>query len=537
MSGSGHLASAGAPLTGEMLIGATTVPGDTGEWRAMNPASGEWLLPVYRGGSSAVVARACELAANAFDNYRESTSAVRAAFLEKIAANILECGDELIQRAMLETGLPRARLEGERSRTVAQLRLFAEVVREGSFVEARIDPAMPDRKPLPRSDLRQRHVAVGPVAVFGASNFPLAFSVAGGDTAAALAAGCPVVVKAHSAHPGTSELVGRAVQRAVGDCRLPEGVFSLLFGSGLEVGAALVAHPGISAVGFTGSRSGGTALMAIAARRPEPIPVYAEMSSINPVYLLPAALETRAARIGQDFIASMTLGAGQFCTNPGLIVAIGGPALEQFVAAASSTLAASTAATMLTAGIHGAYCAGVEKLALHPNVETLARGRSGHGANQTPAALFVVDAQPFLADPGLHEEVFGAASLLVRCRDFAELHDVAKSLPGQLTATLHMEQQDWPLAARLIPVLERKAGRIVVNGFPTGVEVSHAMVHGGPFPATSDGRCTSVGSLAIRRFLRPVCYQDMPAALLPATLVDANPLELWRRWNGELGKH
>lgn len=524
-------------LTGQMLIGSTAVHGDTGEWRAMNPATGEWLAPVYRGGGSAVVARACELAGSAFDSYRETTLTVRASFLENIARNILECGDELIERAMLETGLPRPRLEGERGRTVAQLRLFAEVVREGSFVEARIDPAKPDRKPLPRSDLRQRHVAVGPVAVFGASNFPLAFSVAGADTAAALAAGCPVIVKAHSAHPGTSELVGRALQRSVAECQLPEGVFSLLFGSGLEVGAALVADERIKAVGFTGSRSGGTALMAIAAQRPEPIAVYAEMSSINPVYLLPAALDTRAARIGQDFVASMTLGAGQFCTNPGLIVAIAGPALEQFVAAAKESLGASTAAAMLTPGIHRAYCAGVEKVALHPKVTTLARGQSGRGPNQTPAALFAVDAQSFLADAALHEEVFGAASLLVRCRDFAELGEVANSQAGQLTATLHMEPRDWALAKRLIPVLERKAGRIVVNGFPTGVEVSHAMVHGGPFPATSDGRSTSVGSLAIRRFLRPVCYQDMPADLLPAALADGNPLQIWRRWKGDLGRH
>ena len=537
MSESRQSGSASATLTGQMIIGGTVVQGSTGEWRAVNPATGECLLPVYGGASSAVVARACELASSAFDNYRETPLTLRAVFLEKIATNILECGDELIQRAILETGLPRARLEGERGRTVVQLRLFAEVVREGSFVEARIDPAMPDRKPVPCSDLRQRHIAIGPVAVFGASNFPLAFSVAGGDTAAALAAGCPVIVKAHSAHPGTSELVGRAVQRAVADCRLPEGVFSLLFGSGLEVGAALVAHPSISAVGFTGSRAGGTALMAVAAQRLEPIPVYAEMSSINPVYLLPAALDARAARIGQDFVTSVTLGAGQFCTNPGLIVAIAGPALEQFVAAARSALAGCTAATMLTTGIHAAYCAGLERVALHPNVETLGRGQSGEGANQTPAALFAVDAKAFLADAGLHEEVFGAASLLVRCRDFAELYDVAKALQGQLTATLQMDQPDWPLAGRLISVLERKAGRIVVNGFPTGVEVSHAMVHGGPFPATSDGRSTSVGSLAIRRFLRPVCYQDMPADLLPAALMDTNPLEMWRRRNGELGRH
>ncbi|MBS0364335.1 MAG: aldehyde dehydrogenase (NADP(+)) [Proteobacteria bacterium] len=525
------------PLTGDMLIGQAGVRGTAGEFHAYDPATGGSLPPAFGGGDRDTVSRACELARLAFDGYRETTHGVRAAFLDTIAARILDCGEELIERAMAETGLSRARLEGERGRTVGQLRLFAATVREGSFVEARIDPAMPDRKPLPRPDLRQRHIAVGPVAVFGASNFPLAFSVAGGDTASALAAGCPVVVKAHNAHLGTSELVGRAVQRAVAECNLPEGVFSLLFGSGADIGSALVADPRIKAVGFTGSRSGGTALMAIAAQRREPIPVYAEMSSINPVYLLPAALHARAAAIGKAFVASVTLGAGQFCTNPGLVLAIDGPDLAQFIAHASAAMSDSPAATMLTKGIHGAFEAGVRKMGLHADVRPIARGKPGTGANQGSAALFAADGAAFLADAALHEEIFGAASLLIRCKDLAELCEVAERLQGQLTATLQMDPADLPLARRLLPILERKVGRILVNGFPTGVEVSHAMVHGGPYPATSDGRSTSVGTLAVRRFLRPVCYQDLPASLLPAALEDANPLGLWRRLDGVLGKH
>jgi alpha-ketoglutaric semialdehyde dehydrogenase len=524
-------------ITGQNLIGAAAVYGDADAWQAKNPATGEDIAPPYRGVASALVSRACESAWDAYDSFRETSLSARAHFLERVAALILECGEVLVGRAVLETGLPRARIEGERGRTVAQLRMFAGVVRDGGFIGARIDSALPGRTPAPRSDLRQRHIALGPVAVFGASNFPLAFSVAGGDTASAFAAGCPVVVKAHSAHPGTSELVGRAVQQAVSDCGLPEGVFSLLFGSGTEVGAALVANPRICAVGFTGSRSGGTALMAIAARRQIPIPVYAEMSSINPVYLFPGALHSRTPQLARDFVASLTLGAGQFCTNPGLVIAVDGPGLQAFIAAARAELAGSVAATMLTNTIHGAFRSGTERLAERPDVETLARGRSGSGENQSPPALFAVEAKTFMGEPALHHEVFGAASLLVRCRDFSELCEVAESLAGQLTATVHTEPSDWPAVQRLIPALERKSGRIVVNGFPTGVEVSDAMVHGGPYPSTSDGRSTSVGSLAIQRFLRPVCYQDMPAALLPEALTDSNPLQLWRRLNGVMGRH
>nr|WP_211107329.1 aldehyde dehydrogenase (NADP(+)) [Azospirillum brasilense] len=520
-----------------MLIGAESHRGRNGEIHAIDPSTGATLEPAFGGGGAAEVDRACQLAWDAFDRFRETAPEDRAVFLEAVARNILDLGDALIVRAMAESGLPRARLEGERGRTVGQLRLFAAVVREGSWIGARIDPALPERAPLPRPDLRQRRIPLGPVAVFGASNFPLAFSVAGGDTASAFAAGCPVVVKAHSAHPGTSELVGRAVQAAVAECGLPEGVFSLIFGAGSSVGTALVADPRIKAVGFTGSRRGGVALMEVAAKRPEPIPVYAEMSSINPVFLLPAALAARAEALGRGFVASLTLGAGQFCTNPGILLAVDGPDLDRFVESAVETLGGSAAPTMLTPGIHAAFDAGVAALAGNARVATLARGLDGDGPNRCRAALFATTADAFLDDPALREEVFGAASLLIRCPDLESLRTVAERLDGQLTATLQMDAADTGAAAVLLPTLERKAGRILANGWPTGVEVCHAMVHGGPFPATSDGRTTSVGTAAIERFLRPVCYQDIPADLLPQALRDGNPLGLWRRFDGALGRH
>ena len=370
--------------------------------------------------------------------------------------------------------------------------------------------------------------------MFGASNFPLAFSVAGGDTASALAAGCPVVVKAHGAHPGTSELVARAVQAAVAACGLPEGVFSMLHGDGRTIGQALVTHPAIKAVGFTGSRQGGLALVRSAAARAEPIPVYAEMSSINPVFLLPHALARHAARIGAGFVDSLTLGAGQFCTNPGLVIAIDGPDLDTFCSAAVAALEGKGAGTMLTPGIHAAFNDGVARLGRHAGVTLLARGQQGSASCAGQAALFATDAATFLANPDLEDEVFGASSLLVKCQDAAQFRQIAEYLDGQLTATLFLEQDDQEQARALLPVLERKAGRILVNGYPTGVEVSHAMVHGGPFPATSDSRGTSVGASAIDRFLRPVSYQDLPAWLLPSALQDDNPLQLWRVRDGAL---
>lgn len=503
--------------------------GQPATFRGTNPATGHELDTDYPAHGATDVERACALAAEAFPHYRETVPEDRAAFLETIAEEILGLGDALIDIASTESGLPKARIAGERMRTVNQLHMFAQVVRAGDWADVRIDHALPKREPLPRSDLRLRKVGLGPVAVFGASNFPLAFSTAGGDTASALAAGCPVVVKGHPAHPGTSAMVAKAIHQAVKACGLSEGVFQHLSGPGNELGAALVSDRRIKAVGFTGSRAGGLALVALAAARREPIPVYAEMSSINPVFLLPGALAERAEALGESFIASLSLGAGQFCTNPGLVFAITGADLSCFENAAAQSLAKTRATTMLTAGIHRAYVTGVERVAASDGIEQLARGCLGEGDNQGQGALFAVDVKTFRNEVLLHEEVFGASSIIVRCPDMVTLVTLAEELEGQLTATLHLTESDHDVARKLIPVLEDRCGRLLVNGWPTGVEVCHAMVHGGPFPATSDSRTTSVGSLAIERFLRPICYQDFPDQLLPAVLQESNPLTVPRR--------
>jgi 2,5-dioxopentanoate dehydrogenase len=520
-------------ITGEMWIGASAVRGSAAVLRAFDPARGIEIEPAFGGGDGADVERACNLARNAFDAYRNVPLATRGKFLEAIADNIVEIGDALIERAHAETGLPKARIEGERARTVGQLRLFAALVRDGRWLSATLDSPLPERKPLPRPDLRLQKIPVGPVAVFGASNFPLAFSVAGGDTVSALAAGCPVVVKAHGAHLGTSELVGRAIQRAVSDHGLPEGVFSLLFGSGNEIGEALVAHPAIKAVGFTGSRRGGLALVDIASKRREPIPVFAEMSSINPFFVLPGALEKRSGAMASALADSIALGVGQFCTNPGLVILLDSAPARGFVESLSAALAKKEEQTMLTPGISAAYRSAIERRSGASGVQDLAQGVETGVSCPARPVLFATTAAGFLASAELEEEIFGPTSLVITCANVDEMIEVAEHLEGQLTATLQLEPQDYELARRLLPTLERKAGRILANGFPTGVEVSHAMVHGGPFPATSDSRSTSVGTSAIERFLRPVCYQDLPAALLPESLHDDNALGLWRLRDGE----
>lgn len=521
-------------ITGQMVIGTKLVKGGQSEFFAINPATNKKISPAFYGGGAAEVDRACTLAHKAFDTYREVSLGRRADFLNLIAENIMALGDVLVTRAVEETGLLRPRIEGEIARTCHQLRLFSQVVREGDFLGVRIDTAIPDRTPLPRSDLRMRYIPLGPVAVFGASNFPLAFSVAGGDTASALAAGAPVIVKAHSAHPGTSELVAKAIQKAVSESELPEGTFSMLFGSGTTLGAQLVSDPRIKAVGFTGSRKGGMALMSIANARPEPIPVYAEMSSINPVFLMPQALANRAQNIAKGLVGSLAMGAGQFCTNPGLIIAIDSPELDQFIDFAIQALKSLSPSTMLTPSIHEAFENGVSQLTENSAVECLARGLETTAPNQCRAGLFVTTADKFLSNKRLTDEVFGSCSLLVRCKNEAEVIAIAEHLEGQLTATLHMDDADDRSQVKaLLQVLEKKAGRILVNGYPTGVEVCHAMVHGGPFPATSASRTTSVGSAAIERFLRPVCYQDFSEQYLPDALKAANPLGLAHLLNGE----
>jgi NADP-dependent aldehyde dehydrogenase len=508
-------------LTGTSIIGSRRGAENGGTLYGFNPATGEELLPVYHAASSAEVDQAAQLAHAAFATYSQTTGAQRARFLRRIAENIEALGDELITRANAETGLPEPRLRTETARTCNQLRLFAELVEEGSWVDARIDRGDRDRKPLPKPDVRSMLRPLGPVVVFGASNFPLAFSVAGGDTASALAAGCPVIVKAHHAHPGTSEMVGLAVADAVRSCELPEGTFSLIYGSGNEVGTALVKHPLIKAGGFTGSRTGGRALFDVASSRPEPIPFYAEMSSVNPVVILPGALRERSEQIAVGLHGSVTLGAGQFCTNPGLVFLADNENSSAFVTRLGELMAGTAEQTMLTPAIRTNYRNGVSARMNHTAVQTIGE-----------SALFKTTAADFLAHPELAEELFGPSTLVITYTD--QLVDLVSSLEGQLTATIHGSEDDLNNNQDLIRVLETKAGRLVFNSYPTGVEVCHAMVHGGPYPATSDGRSTSVGTRAIFRFTRQVCFQDFPDSALPPELKNENPLNIWRMIDGQI---
>jgi NADP-dependent aldehyde dehydrogenase len=504
-------------LTGQYFI-AGERRGHGEVFHAYDPAKGASITDIgFFSSTERDIADACAAADEAAVPYADLPLERRGAFLEATANEIEGLGDALLERACAESGLPLARITGERGRTCGQLRLFAAEVRDAQWLKLRIDHADPARTP-PKPDLRLRMIPLGPVAVFGASNFPLAFSTAGGDTASALAAGCPVVVKGHPAHPGTAELVAGAITRAAAATGMPAGVFSLVTGTGNAIGAALVADPRIQAVGFTGSRSGGEALMKIAAARPQPIPVYAEMSAINPVILLPHALGARGKALAAGYVASLTMGSGQFCTNPGLVLALEGPELDAFLTEAGALVEAQLPQTMLTAGIHSAYEKGSAALAATPEVQTIARGVHPTGPHEGRTALFSVAAKDWLAKVELQHEVFGTSSIVVRCQDRDELLAVLRGLEGQLTATLHMDEADTDDARALLPVLERKVGRILANGWPTGVEVGHAINHGGPYPATSDGRTTSVGTLAIDRFLRPVAYQDLPEALLPEAL-------------------
>ncbi len=522
------------------LLGLSLLAGQTGAtggtvFHAVNPATGENLAPDFHEASLAEVNSALNAAAAAFEIYRAVPAETRARLLDTIASEIEALGDALLQRAHAETGLPLPRLTGERARTCGQLRLFAAVVREGSWVDARIDTALPDRQPLPRPDLRRMLIALGPVVVFGSSNFPFAFSVAGGDTASALAAGCPVVVKAHRAHAGTAELVGHAVVRAVAACGLPAGLFSLVHGGGSTVGIAMVKHPAVTAVGFTGSHAAGRALCDAAASRPHPIPVFAEMSSLNPVFLLPGALRDRGPAIATGLCGSFTLGVGQFCTKPGLVFALRGADTSAFLEKLSAAVQGAACATMLTPGIRTAFLENRAAVTGLAGVTLLAAASAAPDAKKTEAqpSVAVTTAQNFLAHPALATEAFGPFTLVVTAETAAELTACARALEGQLTATLHGNTDDLASAAPLVALLEQKAGRLVLNAFPTGVEVSPAMNHGGPSPAASDTRFTSVGTAALLRFARPICYQSFPAALLPAALQDSNPLGLMRLVDGQ----
>jgi 2,5-dioxopentanoate dehydrogenase len=521
-------------IAGLSLVGNQLCEPGGAIFHAVNPATAEKLEPCFYSASAADIDRAAQLAADAFPAMAGLSGRDRAAVLHRIADEVAHIGAELVERANLETGLPLPRLQGELNRTVGQLRLFAELLEEGSWVDARIDEALPDRQPLPRPDLRSMHRPLGPVAVFGASNFPLAFSVAGGDTASALAAGNPVIAKAHPAHPGTSELAARAVRQAISDSGLPPGVFSLLFDNGIDIGVALVQHPAIKAVAFTGSAVGGQALMKLAAARPEPIPCYAEMGSTNPVFILPGAMKDRSVGIAEGLQTSFTQWSGQVCTKPGMVF-IPPNGSEPFVEVLRTGVSLLTDQGMLTHGIASKYGRTIQSRMNQRNLELLAGQQSAStsaGAVGAPT-LFRASLQEFLENPDLGEEVFGPTTLLVHYGGTDDLIEVARKLHGHLTATIHGTEEDLAKAGELITILERKAGRLIFNGFPTGVEVSHAMVHGGPFPATSDGRSTSVGSQSIYRFTRPVCYQGFSDSALPSELRRANPLGIMRLVNGK----
>ena len=522
-------------VTGQQLIAGSAIASSRQTFHGNNPATGQRLAPPFHEATREEVDRACRAAEAAAPALRKSTPQARAKLLREMASQIMALGDALVTRAMEETGLPRPRIEMERGRTCNQLKMFADLVEEGSWVDARVDRAQPDRQPIPKPDCRRMLVPIGPVVVFGASNFPLAFSVGGGDSASALAVGCPVVCKGHPAHPGTSELVARACDRAVGASGFPPGTFSLIQGAGIDVGVWLVTHPSIKAVGFTGSLKGGRALFDHAARRSEPIPVYAEMGSTNPVFVLPGALKERAETIAQGFVGSVTLGVGQFCTKPGLLFVPDDAAGHLLIEKSAALLEATPAGTMLHEGIRKNFQSSAARLGAVAGVNTKlsAKPTEGAGCGQR-AMMFCTTARHLLEKPEIGEEVFGPSTVAVTTRSRDEVLAAARALSGHLTATIHGTPQDLKDWSDLIDILQTKVGRIIFNGWPTGVEVTHAMQHGGPYPATADARVTSVGSAAILRWARPVCWQNFPSEALPPELQDDNPRKIWRRVEGQL---
>lgn len=525
-------------INGKNFIGDERSEGNGKTFQAMNPATSETLPCEFFKSSSADIDKALTLAANAFDVYRRKSPHEISEFLFCIANEIKVLGDDFITRASDETGLPKSRIQGEKERTIAQLMMFARLVEDGSWVNACIDLAIPDRQPLPKPDLRRMLVPIGPVIVFGASNFPLAFSVAGGDTASALAAGNPVIVKAHQSHPGTSEYVAAAIIRAIKKCNMPNGVFSMLHEAGTETGMGLVKHPLTKAVGFTGSFRGGRALFDAAASRPEPIPVYAEMGSLNPVFLLPHALFERAEKIAEAFYQSMTLGVGQFCTNPGLVFGLDSDALNIFSHSVAKHIAETVPGTMLNKGIQQAFAHGIDQLCHCPGVFKLAstQNQADNQKTQGGATFFSTDAKTFLNNEVIKKEVFGPSSVLVNCESKMQLEEIACRLEGHLAASVYGTEKDCEEYAELLTMLRTKVGRIIMNGFSTSVEVCASIVHGGPYPATTSAHMTSVGTLAIERFVRPICFQNFLQSALPDQLKDENPLGIWRKVNNELTK-
>lgn len=519
-------------IEGSNIIGFSSSKKSTQTIQAFNPGKNSLLPDKFNIATKDEVGEAVGMAKEAFDRYKNFSGRIKADFLEKISDEIMSLGDELIQRACAESGLPEGRITGERGRTVGQLRMFAELLRNGSWVDARIEKGDPNRKPAPKPDIRRMLFPIGPVAVFGASNFPLAFSTAGGDTASALAAGCPVVVKGHESHPGTNEMVARAIRDAAKSTGMPDGVFSSLNG-GPDVGSMLVQHKEIKAVGFTGSFRGGKAIYDLAQKREAPIPVYAEMGSINPVFLLNERLNQSASEIAENYASSVSLGVGQFCTNPGIIIGLAGKGLNEFKSVLSEKLKETPPGCMLNPGIAENYRKRRAETLVQQGIQSLYEPADTEGTSGS-SAVAMVEALNFLNNEKFQEEVFGPFTLIVACADNVELIKVAEALKGQLTVTFMATEDELPEYHNLINVCREKAGRIIFNGVPTGVEVCSAMQHGGPFPATTDSKFTSVGTAAILRFVRPVAFQDCPDSLLPDELKENNPLQIYRLVNGKM---
>lgn len=518
------------------IIGFEESEGTGKTIQGVNPVASSVINEKFYIATKEDVDQALQKANNAFHEYKLTSDESRAGFLEAIADGIEALGEVLVNKASEETGLTEDRIIGERGRTTGQLRMFAKYIREGSYVEASIDTAIPDRAPVPKPDLRKMNVPLGPVVVFGASNFPLAYSVGGGDTAAALAAGCPIVVKAHPGHPGTSAMVGAAIVKAAKENNMPDGVFSLLYDSGFIIGKALVEHSHTRAVGFTGSVAGGRALFDIAAKRDFPIPVFAEMGSINPSILLPEALRLRASSIADYYAGSITVGVGQFCTNPGLILGMKGNGLNNFIEKLSTKIAEAQPATMLHDGISTSYRQKTKEMSRQLGVEFISQADENVKEGEGWPILAKAMAKEFIANPNLHEEVFGPFSLIIECENGEELKESVSALQGQLTTTLHGEDKDFSDYVDIVTELREKAGRIIFNGVPTGVEVCPSMTHGGPYPATTDSRFTAVGVNSIKRFMRPVTFQNAPQEILPEPLKDLNPEKIWRLIDGKLTK-
>lgn len=518
-------------LTGSHLIGFKEVKGNT-TFKSVNPINGMESSCDYAEATLDHTNAAADLAEQAFDVFRHTSSIKKAELLKKMADEIMNIGDKLINQVHLETGLPLPRVQGERERTCGQLLLFSELLKEGSWVNASIDHADTNRTPLAKPDTRSMQTALGPVVVFGASNFPLAFSVAGGDTASALAAGCPVIVKGHPAHPGTSELIAKAVLKAVRACDLPEGVFSLIQSSNYQTSEYLVKHPKIKAVGFTGSLKAGRHLYNIATSRPEPIAFYGELGSINPVFLLQDALNKNTNALAQNYINSLTLGCGQFCTNPGLLIVEESPNLASFLELLSIQLRRAMTGPMLTQNIQKSLKQGIEFFKSQDAVTVMASTTTDDTQTGSQNMLLSVSASSFINNPNLHEELFGPVGIVVICKNSDDILRVADCLKGQLTATIHTTNTQKTFTRILFNKLTQMAGRVLFNGFPTGVEVNRSMVHGGCYPATTDSRSTSVGTQAIYRFTRPLCYQDTPEYLLPSALKNNNPLKIYRMIDG-----